>query len=149
MVYGTGVVFGDESEHFTGNFDESCFMVNRYGSIKIVSSVSKKRTENNCDNFLASVTSLKGGNCFGNQGPLIFLSRGKSVGPENFRELDSYSILPIRSHVATSTNAHTNDEVYPGLVPKSCARVSVKCQSPGNKRRRRYVWSLYGGCIPC
>ena len=38
---------------------------------------------------------------------------GKSVGPEKCRELDSGGILPIRSHVATNTNAHMTYELYP------------------------------------
>ena len=39
MEDGTGVIFDNVAENFTGNFDESCFMDNQYGSIKIVASV--------------------------------------------------------------------------------------------------------------
>ena len=58
MAYGTVVVFDDVDEHFTVNFDESCLMDNQYGSIKIVASGSKNKTEKNCHNLRASITSL-------------------------------------------------------------------------------------------
>ena len=83
MVDGTGVVFDDVADQFTGNFYESCFMANQDGIIKIVASGIKKKTENNCDYFCASVTILSGGNCFGKRGPLIFLSKGNMVGSKN------------------------------------------------------------------
>ena len=80
MVYGTGAFFDDVAERFTGSFDESLFMANQYESIKIVASGGKKKTDKNCDDFRASVTSLREGAFFGNQGPFIFLSKGNTVG---------------------------------------------------------------------
>ena len=64
MADGTGVVFDDVAEHFTGNFDESCFMLNQDGSIKIVASVIKKKIKNNCDNLCASIIILRGEKSF-------------------------------------------------------------------------------------
>ena len=69
----TGAVFENVAEHFAGNFDESFFTSNQDGSIKILASVGKKKTYKNCDYCRASVASLIRGNCFGNQGPLIFI----------------------------------------------------------------------------
>ena len=83
MADGNGVVFDDVAEHFTGNFDESYFMANEDGGIKIVSSGRKKKTERNCDDCRASVTILIGGNCFGNEGTFIFLSIGNTVESKN------------------------------------------------------------------
>ena len=62
-------------------------MANQYGSIKVVAYDSKKKTDNNCDYFRASVKILKGGNCFGNQGPLIFILKGNTVGQNNYVNL--------------------------------------------------------------
>ena len=83
VEYGTGVVFDDVTEHFTGNFDEICFMANQDGSIKIVASGSNKKTDKNCDDCCSSVTSLRGGSCFVNQGLFIFLSKRNTVGSKN------------------------------------------------------------------
>ena len=55
-------------------------MANQYGSIKVVAYDSKKKTDNNCDYFRASVASLRGVNFFGNQGSFIFLSKVNTVG---------------------------------------------------------------------
>ena len=83
MVDETGIVFDDVAEHFTGNFDESCFMANQDGSIKIVAYGIKKKTENNFDDCCASVKIFRQGNCFGNQGPFIVLSKGSMVGSKH------------------------------------------------------------------
>ena len=80
MAYGTVVVFDNVADRFTSNFDESCFMANQDGGIKIVASGGKKKTENNCHDCRASVTRSRVGNCFGNQGIFIFLSKGNTVG---------------------------------------------------------------------
>ena len=76
----TGVIFDNVAENFTGNFDESFFMDNQYGSIKIVASGFKNKTDKNCGDCRASVTRSRGVNCFGNQGPFIFISKVNTVG---------------------------------------------------------------------
>ena len=119
----TGVVFDDVAEHFTDNFDESCFMANQDGSIKIVASGSKKKTEKNCYGCCESVTIFIEGNCFGNHGPFIFYIKGKHGWVKKFPELDSEKSMPPHSHVVPSTNAYMDDEVYLGIFPKLCKEV--------------------------
>ena len=80
VAYGNGVVFDNVSEKFTGNFDESLFVANQGGSIKIIASGIKMKNEKNCDYFRASIASLRGVNVFGNQGSFIFLSKVNTVG---------------------------------------------------------------------
>ena len=80
MEYGTGVVFDDVAEHLTGNIDDSCFMANHYGSIKIVASGSKKKTEKNFDDFRASITSFRGEIVLSIKGLSFFYQRETRLG---------------------------------------------------------------------
>ena len=83
MSDGTGFVFDCVDENFTGNFYHSCFMANQDVIIKFVASDRKNKTEKNCDDFDASVTIFKGGNCFGKSRAFIFLSKRNMVGLKN------------------------------------------------------------------
>ena len=141
MIYGTGAAFEDVAEHFTGNSDDNCFMDNQDGSIKILASVGKKKTDKNCDDCRASIKISKGRNCFGSQGPFIFLSNVNMVGSKFFHELDSNRSLPPHSHVVQSTNAYMTDEVYLGLVTKLCKGIH-KIPVVRDHKNWWCVWSL-------
>ena len=112
--------FYDVADHLTGNFDESCFMANQDGSIKFLASRRNNKTKNNCDDYHASVPSLIGGNCFGNQGLFHFSIKRKHIWVKKCRELESNKRMPPHSHVAPSTKAYMANEIYLGLVPKLC-----------------------------
>jgi len=62
-------------DHFLGNLDETCLMANADGSVRVIASLSKKKTEKNTDDSRASITSLRIGLASGTQGPFTFLAK--------------------------------------------------------------------------
>ena len=119
---GTGVTFDEVSEHFVGNIDESCFMANQDGSVKVVASAAKRKTEANRDDCRCSITSLRSGNAAGDQGPFIFLAKGKRNECHHslrYLDRDPVSFTP-GSYVAMSENAYMTDAVWLEVVPKLC-----------------------------
>jgi len=123
---GTGVDFQDVCDHFVGNIDESCFMANGDGSIKVIASSHKKKTEAIRDDCRSSITSLRSGNAAGDQGPFIFLAKGKkndchrSLNP---RSLENDQCMPTGSYIAMCDNAYMTDVVWLEVVPKLCAGI--------------------------
>ena len=119
---GTGVTFDKVSEHFIGNIDESCFMANQDGSFKVIASAAKRKTEANRDDCRCSITSLCSGNAAGNQGPFIFLAKGKrNECHHSLRYLDrDPGTFTPGSYVAMSKNAYMTDAVWLEVVPKLC-----------------------------
>jgi len=63
-------------DYFFGNLDETCLMANADGSVRVLASASKKKTEKNTDDSRASITSLRIGLASGTQGPFTFLAKG-------------------------------------------------------------------------
>ena len=120
---GSGVDFDDVCEHFVGNIDESCFMANSDGKVKVIASAAKRKTEANRDDCRASVTSIRCGNAAGDQGPFIFLAKGKknevhpSLNPKN---LENDRNMTPGSYIAMSDNAYMTDTVWLEIVPKLC-----------------------------
>jgi hypothetical protein len=58
--------------HFVGNVDETCMLGND-GTIKIIASRSRSKTEKNTDDFRKSITIVRSGVAAGTSGPWIFL----------------------------------------------------------------------------
>jgi len=63
-------------DYFFGHLYETCLMANADGSIQVIASASKKKTEKNADDSRASITSLRIGLASGTQGPFTFLAKG-------------------------------------------------------------------------
>ena len=64
-------------EHFQLNLDESC-IVSNYGSLMIIGGSDRKKHKKRLDDSLLSLTLIRIGNASGNEGPWIFLYKGKS-----------------------------------------------------------------------
>ena len=124
---GTGADFQDVCDHFVGNIDKSCFMATGDGSVKGIASSNKEKTEAIRDDCRSSITSLRSGNAAGNQGPFIFLAKGKkndchqSLNP---RSLENDQCMPTAgSYVVMCDNAYMTDVVWLEVVPKLCAGI--------------------------
>jgi len=122
----TAVDFNDVCHHFVGNIDESCFQANADGNVKVIGSIRKRKTEANRDDCRASITSVRSGNAAGNQGPFIFLAKGKkndmhpSLNPKN---LESDPNMTPGSYIAMCESAYMTDQVWMEIVPKICAGI--------------------------
>jgi len=69
-------------DHFLGKLDETCLMANADGSVRVIASLSKKKTEKNTDDSRASIASLR--NWFGlrHTRSIYIPSKGCSHGPK-------------------------------------------------------------------
>ena len=86
------------------------------GVIKIVGSL-KSKTEKKMDDCRASITSVRLGNCAGDQGPFIFLTTGKTIDRQVMKDLEKNFGCPPGSLVVPSPSAFMTDEVWLKLVP--------------------------------
>ena len=118
------VEYDKVAHYFFGNTDETCFMANANGGIKVVVSASKKKTEKIVDDSRASITSLRLGMAAGTQGPFIFLAKSKTIDRKSFRgdlsENSLYRDAPKHSRVIMTPSAYMNDETYAALVEDFC-----------------------------
>ena len=106
-------------DHFFANLDETCLMANGDGSIRVLGSAAKKKTEKISDDSRASVTSIRVGNAAGMQGPFVFLAKGiKFDRPPIKRILKDR--CPAESVVVMTPNAYLTDEAFDQLVPSLC-----------------------------
>jgi hypothetical protein len=114
--------FDELCDHFFGNTDETCYMANADGGVRVIASASKKKTEKISDDCRASVTSLRLGMASGTQGPFIFLAKGKSIDRKSLRgDLHvTNPLVPKHSRVIMTPNVYMNDEVYGALVEDYC-----------------------------
>jgi len=112
--------FAQLEDHFFGNFDENCLMANADGSVRVMASNTKKKTEKNTDDSRASITSLRVGMASGEQGPFTFLAKGS----ERFNRPSLQVLLKTRcpkgSQIIMSPLAYMTDETYQELVPEFC-----------------------------
>jgi len=103
-------------DHFLGNLDETCLMANADGSVRVIASLSKKKTEKNTDDSRASITSLRIGLASGTQGPFTFLAKGVRMDRKSIaRALKER--CPAGSQVIMSPSAYMTDETWLKLVP--------------------------------
>ena len=75
------------ADSFFGNMDESCFMANADGKVKVIASSEKKKTEKITDDCRASITSVRCGMASGEEGPYIFLAKGKKLKGNPSKEI--------------------------------------------------------------
>jgi len=116
---GYGVDYEDIAEHFFGNMDETCFQANADGSVKVIASSSKKKTEANRDDCRTSITSVRIGNAAGDQGPFVFLAKGKTNDRTclSKRNIAMDKTMPPGSYVCMTPNAYMTDEAWFECVP--------------------------------
>jgi len=109
-------------DHFFGNLDETCLMANADGSVRVIASMTKKKTEKNVDDSRASIASLRAGMASGIQGPFAFLAKGtQSDRPSLKNTLKTQ--CPSGSAIVMSPAACMTNEVHPELVPGFCKGV--------------------------
>jgi len=104
-------------DHFLGNLDETCLMANADGSVRVIASQTKKKTEKNTDDSRTSITSLRIGLASGNQGPFTFLAKGTRMDRPSITKLLKEQ-CPAGSQVIMSPSAYMTDEAYLALVPE-------------------------------
>ena len=113
------IEFEDLCHHFWGNLDETCFQANADGSVKVIASSEKKKTEKISEDCRSSITSLRIGMASGIQGPFTFLAKGvKNDRPALNKVLQKR--CPEGSRIVMTPNAYMNDEVYERIVPDLC-----------------------------
>jgi hypothetical protein len=115
--------FDKVCDHFFGNLDESCFMANADGKVKVIASSDKKKTEKITDDCRSSITSVRVGFASGDEGPYIFLAKGQEIQRASLKgDLSKSSVVdaPVGSCVVMSPNAYMTDEVYLKLVTPLC-----------------------------
>jgi len=118
--------FEKVTDSFFGNLDESCFMANADGKVKVIAASNKSKTEKITDDCRASITSVRIGMASGEEGPYIFLAKGQKIeraslkGDLSKRARTIGVKLPVGSCVIMSPNAYMTDEVYLKLVPPLC-----------------------------
>jgi len=103
-------------DFFFGNLDETCLMANSDGSVRVVASASKKKTEKNTDDSRASIASLRIGLASGEQGPFTFLAKGTRMDRKSISNLLKER-CPPGSQVVMAPSAYMTDETWLKLVP--------------------------------
>ena len=109
-------LFKEVEAHFWGNLDETCLLASE-GTIKVVASNKKTKTELVKDDCRASITVLRIGFAAGVQGPLIFLAKGKTMDRPSLKVLLRQPGVPPGSVVLMTPNAFMNDETWEKIVP--------------------------------
>ena len=118
-------------KHFIGNADEACIMANE-GTLRVVSSKAKKKTEKNVDDNRMSVTIVRVGTSEAN-GPTTFLGKGKkkSASAALIRILKKDA--PAGSLLTFNDNAYMTDETWietSHSMAKGIRALDVVCDYP-------------------
>lgn len=104
-------------EHFMGNLDETGVAASE-GCLHIIGEKEQKKHEKNTDDSRESITAVRIGNAAGNEGPYIFLAKGKkmeckSLQPNVLREKGA----PGGSRVIMTPSAYMNDVAWLEMAP--------------------------------
>jgi len=102
---------------FLGNLEETCLMANADGSVRVMASQAKKKTEKNTDDSRASIASLRIGMTSGNQGPFAFLAKGSRMDRPSITKLLKEQ-CPAGSQVVMSPSACMTDKAHLALAPQ-------------------------------
>ena len=115
--------FNDVKEHFFLNMDESSLLASD-GTIKVVGSVTKSKTEKIMEDCRASITVLRTGAAGGFSGPWIFLAAGKKYGCHpSLKNMDNKPDVPPYSKVFMTPTAYMTDSVYAEIAPELAAGI--------------------------
>jgi hypothetical protein len=79
-----------------------------------------KKTEKNTNDFRDSITVIRTGNAAGDQGPQIYLLKGKRMEVSTFKDLHRNHSAPQFSKIVMTPNAYLTDEAWLELVPNLC-----------------------------
>jgi len=115
-------LFKNLEEHFWANLDETCLMASD-GTIKVIGSIAKAKTELIKDDCRASITVLRIGFASGTQGPLIFLAKGKTMDRPSIKANLRSEGVPKGSTVLMTPNAFMTDVTWTKVVPILCKAI--------------------------
>jgi len=91
-------------------------MANADGSVRVIASLSKKKTEKNTDDSRASIASLRIGLASGAQGPFAFLAKGVRMDRKSIAKALK-DCCPNGSQAIMSPSAYVTDDTWLNLVP--------------------------------
>jgi len=91
-------------------------VANADGSIRVIASAAKKKTEKNTDDSRVSIASLRIGLASGTQGPFAFLAKGVRMDRKSIKNLLKER-CPKGSQVVMSASAYMTDDTWLKLVP--------------------------------
>ncbi|KAI2498520.1 hypothetical protein MHU86_15980 [Fragilaria crotonensis] len=115
--------FNDIKEHFFLNMDESSLLASD-GTVRVVGSATKSKTEKIMDDCRASITVLRTGAAGGFSGPWIFLAAGKKYGCHpSLKKIDNKPGVPPYSKVFMTPTAYMTDSVYAEIAPELAAGI--------------------------
>jgi hypothetical protein len=109
--------FDKMKEHFFCNMVESSLLASD-GTVKVIGSASKSKTEKIMEDCRASNTVLRTGAAGGSSGPWIFLAAGKQITCRALRSIDGRPGVPQNSKVYMMPSAYTTDSVYAEIAPQ-------------------------------
>jgi len=115
-------VFKEVEEHFWANLDETCLMACE-GTVKVIASIKKAKTEIVKDDSRCSITCLRIGFASGTSGPLFFLAKGRVMDRISINRLMRSDGVPAGSKVIMTPNAFMNDETWLKIVPQLCEAI--------------------------
>ena len=120
--------FVNHMEDFQLDLDEICIMAND-GSLMIIGGSDRKKHENRLDESRLSLTLIRIGNAAGNEGPWIFLYKGKSNPNKSIS--DAVLVYQLGGHVGSHCDRTINEYLtYNAWLELSTIlqRSFVKCQ---------------------
>jgi hypothetical protein len=104
-------------EHFFCRMDESC-LLGSDGTVKVIGSASKSKTEKIMGDCRSSITVLRTGAAGGSSGPWIFLAAGKELTCRALKNIDKKDGVPPNSKVYMTPTAYMTDNVYAIIAPE-------------------------------
>jgi hypothetical protein len=101
-------------DSFTPNGDESNFMASE-GTVRVIGNKKKRKQEKNPNNSCESITCLRIGSTAGEEGPGVFLTKGKSLGHHRRFNIHNFAKTyrsPPGSHVIPTLLVYTTDDTW-------------------------------------
>jgi hypothetical protein len=118
---GTGTLFTDVQDHFQMNMDETNCVASD-GVMKIVGSHDRTKHDKETADSRLSITALAIGAASGDGGPVVVLTKGKSVPApfDSLKYLEEDVGLPAGSQVIPTPTAYMTDDAFDALMPEWC-----------------------------
>ena len=92
------------------DLDETCFLCNE-GELRIIVGNDKPRHDKNCSDLRFLITVLRVGSAAGENGPVIFLTKGTNVHPRlRGKKMVIKYVFPEGSCVILNRSAYMDDE---------------------------------------
>lgn len=129
----TGKTFGELIIHFIVGGDESGFIANADGVIRVVGDRSKSKHEKNCADSRSSITLYRTGCVAGNNGPTAFIMAGKKRRTGFTDKFLMDHGCEVGSTIAMTETAFMTkqawEEITPSLI-KGYRAMQVVCDNP-------------------